>query len=224
MWTRGWPSTKNAQMPDDIGAVVFDLADVLLDFSGADSLAQLSGGRIGLADFSSFWSSPLADALYRGVCTPDDFAIGVVEQLGLSVSPDTFLRVFATWFRGPFPGALELVEQVRTSAIVACLSNTNPLDVARFRAELDIERRFDRCFFSNEIGLRKPDPACFRYVLEQLGFSQDPHHVILLDDSPTNVDGARAVGLRAYEVRGPAAVRSCLSALNLVALPRATDA
>ena len=203
-------------MPDDIRAVVFDLADVLLDFAGLESLARLSGGRIGPAEFSRLWSSPLADALYRGACTPDDFAIGVVAQLGLPVSPDMFLRAFAAWYRGPFPGALELVEHVRTSAIVACLSNTNALDVARFRTELDIDRRFDRCFFSNEIGLRKPDRASYRYVLEHLGFSQQPHHVILLDDNPTNVEAACAAGLRAYEVRGTAAVQSCLSSLGLL--------
>jgi HAD superfamily hydrolase (TIGR01509 family) len=205
-----------SHIPDDIRAVVFDLADVLFDFAGRESLAQLSGGRIGPAEFSRLWSSPLADALYRGDCTPDDFAIGAVAQLGLPVSPDMFLRAFAAWFRGPFPGAFELVEQVRARAIVACLSNTNPIDVARFRAELDIDRRFDRCFFSNEIGLRKPDRKCFRYVLERLGFSQEPRHVILFDDNATNVEAACAVGLRAYEVRGPAEVQSCLSSLGLL--------
>jgi len=211
-------------MPDNIRAVVFDLADVLLEFSGPESLAQLSGGRIGPDDFTRFWSSPLADALYRGACTPTDFAIGAVAQLALPVSPGTFLGAFAAWFRGPFPGALELVEQVRTRAIVACLSNTNPLDVARFRAELDIEQRFDRCFFSNEIGLRKPDRACYRYVLEHLGFSPQPHHVILLDDDPTSVEAACAVGLRAYEVRGPRGVHSCLSSLGLFSALRAPGA
>jgi putative hydrolase of the HAD superfamily len=200
----------------DIRAVVFDLADVVLDFAGAKSLAHLSGGRIGPAEFSSLWSSPVADALYRGVSTPEEFASGAVAQLGLPVSPDTFLRAFAEWFVGPFPGALELVAEVRATTVVACLSNTNSLDVARFRAELDIEQRFDRCFFSNEIGLRKPDRACYEHVLEQLGCSTNPRTVVLLDDSPMNVEGARALGLRAYEVRGIAGARSCLRALHLI--------
>jgi hypothetical protein len=88
-------------MPDDIRAVVFDLADVLFDFAGPESLARVSSGRIGPAEFSRLWSSPLADALYRGACTPDGFAIGAVAQLGLPMSPDTFLCAFAAWFRGP---------------------------------------------------------------------------------------------------------------------------
>jgi putative hydrolase of the HAD superfamily len=209
--------------PGDTRAVVFDLADVLLDFAGAESLAHLSGGRFGPAEFSSLWSSPLADALYRGVSTPSEFASGVIAQFGLPVSADDFLRAFGEWFIGPFPGALELVAQVRTAAVVACLSNTNSLDVDRFRAELDIDQRFDYCFFSNEIGLRKPDRACYEYVLEHLGCSQNPSCVILLDDSTTNVEGARAAGLRAYEVRGPAGVRSCLSALDLFPAPKAAE-
>lgn len=211
-------------MPDDIRAVVFDLADVLFEFAGPESLAALSDGRVGPAEFSGLWSSPLADALYRGMCRPHDFAIGAVAHLGLSISPDAFLETFAAWYRGPFAGALEFVEQVRTRAVVACLSNTNPLDVARFRAELDIDGRFDRCFFSNEIGLRKPDRACYMYVLKELGFSEHPDRVLLLDDSRTNVEGARAAGLRAYEVRGLAGVRRCLHALSLVPDSDAPDA
>lgn len=203
-------------MPNDIRTVVFDLADVLLDFAGPESLSRLSNGRVGPNEFHRLWLSPLADQLYRGHCSAQEFATGVVEKLGLAVSPQEFIDDFAGWFRGPFPGALDLVAEVRHRAVVACLSNTNALDVGRFRAELDIDRRFDRCFFSNEIGLRKPDKECYQYVLEQLGASQHPHHVLFLDDSPTNVDVARQVGLQAYEVRGVIAVRSCLSDLGVL--------
>jgi len=204
-------------MSDDVHVVVFDLADVLLDFGGPASLARLSGGRAGPVEFSSLWSSPLADALYRGRCTPRDFAADVVFRLSLPVSADQFLRAFASWFHGPFPGAVELVHEVRAKVPVACLSNTNPLDVARFRTELGMDELFDYCFFSNEIGLRKPDRECYEYVLQQLGFAEHPYRVTFLDDSPMNVDAARAAGMRAYEVRGTLQARSCLSALGLVA-------
>jgi len=49
-------------MADNIRAVDFDLADVLLDFAGPESLARTSSGRIGPVEFSRLWSSPLANA------------------------------------------------------------------------------------------------------------------------------------------------------------------
>lgn len=46
-----------------IRALVFDLAGVLLDVGGIESLRNLSGGRVGEEEFGRFWScSPWADS------------------------------------------------------------------------------------------------------------------------------------------------------------------
>jgi putative hydrolase of the HAD superfamily len=199
-----------------IDAVVFDLAGVLLEFAGVESVARLSGGRIGPAEFARFWGSPWADALYKGECSPEEFAAGAVAAFGLSVSPGALLREFRTWLRGPYPGALELVAEVRDRLPVACLSNTNCLDVARFRAELQFDRRFDYCFFSNEIGLRKPDPACYAHVLERLGLSAEPSRVVFFDDSAACVEGARDAGMLACQATSIASLRGHLEPLGVL--------
>ncbi len=82
-----------------------------MDFGGVESVVRLSKGRVGLATFDRFWSeSPWADALYTGTCTPETFAAGAIEELQLPVSPLEFLHEFERWLRGPYPGALELVD------------------------------------------------------------------------------------------------------------------
>jgi phosphoglycolate phosphatase len=45
---------------------------------------------------------------------------------------------------------------VRVKVPIACLSNTNVLDVERFRRDFRLSEPFDHCFFSNEIGHREP--------------------------------------------------------------------
>ncbi len=199
-----------------IGAVVFDLAGVLLDFQGAESIARLSNGRVSATDFNRFWTTPLSTALYTGACSPDAFAEGAVEALGLPIDPSAFLREFRTWLRGPYEGAFELVAAVRNRAMVACLSNTNSLDVARFRSELALHHRFDHCFFSNEIGLRKPDPACYSHVLDALGFPTAPERVVFFDDSADCVEGARAAGMRAYQAASVPALVNHLTTLGIL--------
>lgn len=197
-----------------IQALVFDLAGVLLDFGGLDSIAELSGGRTGAEAFSLFWSrSRWADDLYRGACSPEEFAEGAVTELSLTASPAKFLAAFRTWLRGPYPGAFDLLRDLRPHYRLACLSNTNPLDVARFRGELQLHERFDRCFFSNEIGLRKPDPDCYRHVVEDLGVR--PGEIAFFDDSLECVSGARDVGMRAYQCDGIEAVRNTLRQLDI---------
>ena len=196
-----------------IRALVFDLAGVLLDFGGVESLRDLSGGRIGELEFSRFWSySPWADRLYRGECDPEAFAAGATEAFALNVTPSEFLTAFRRWLRGPYPGALDLVQRVRLSHRAACLSNTNALDVERFRRELRLDETFDRCFFSNEIGLRKPDPACYLHVVHKLGFA--PDEIAFFDDSEECVAGARAVGLQAHRCVGIESLRDTLRGLG----------
>lgn len=199
-----------------ITAVVFDLADVLLEFGGVASVSRLSHGRIGAAEFGRLWQSHAADRLYRGLCTPDEFAAAAVAELSLPAAPGAFLEEFRTWLRGPYPGAFELLAEVRTRVVVACLSNTNALDVARFRDEFALGRRFDHCFFSNEIGLRKPERECYDHVLARLGLSADPERAVFFDDSLSCVEGARAVGMRAYQASSVAGIRGHLVALGVL--------
>ena len=195
--------------------LLFDLAGVLLDFGGVASLHALSKGRVDAGAFARFWSrSPWADALYCGRCSPEAFAAGAVDEFSLAVSPVEFLLAFRAWLRGPYPGALALLSGLRPHYRLACLSNTNALDVQRFRDELRLQDAFDRCFFSNEIGLRKPDAGCYRHVVDALNVRAN--EIAFFDDSRECVDGARAAGLHAHQVVGLDELRAALRHLNIV--------
>ena len=83
-----------------------------------------------------------------------------------------------------------------------------------------IHERCDACFFSNEIGLRKPDSECYRHVVEQLGVP--PEEIVFFDDSQECVIGARASGLPAYQCAGIDALRVVLRDLGI--LPNSAQA
>ncbi len=53
----------------------------------------------------------------------------------------------------------------------------------------------DVIVYSHEEGYLKPDPRIYRIVCDRLGVA--PEAAVLLDDVQANVDGARAVGMRA---------------------------
>lgn len=198
-----------------IRALVFDLAGVLLDFGGIESLSKLSDGRVGEEEFGRFWSRSLwADRLYRGHCSPEAFAAGAVQEFSLAVTPAEFLAAFQTWLRGPYPGAFELLRTLRPHYQVACLSNTNALDVRRFRHELRLHEEFDHCFFSNEFGLRKPDLDCYSHVVRHLKCV--PEEVAFFDDSSECVAGARELGLQAHHCVGIESLRATLRRLQIV--------
>lgn len=165
---------------------MFDLAGVLLDFGGVESVARLSAGRASVAAFDRFWSdSPWAEALYTGTCTPEALAAGAVEELRLDTTPGAFLREFQTWLRGPYPGAFELVGRLRPHAKV------------------------------NEIGYRKPNADSYLHVLGAFGLTSSPGRALFLDDSTACVEGARQVGMQSYRVCGIREISSRLAALGI---------
>jgi HAD superfamily hydrolase (TIGR01509 family) len=213
---RGFSSGRLRSTPGRILDVIllFDLAGVLLEFRGIESSWEISRGTVDENRFARFWSeSPVADRLYRGLCTPMEFAAGTVAEWQLPVAAADFLAEFRRWLVGPYPGAFELLARLQGHHHLACLSNTNELDCRRFREELRLHERFERCFFSNEIGLRKPEVECYRFVLKAL--NAQGSDVIFFDDSHECVEGARAAGLQAYRCVGVDSLVEQLRALNL---------
>ena len=79
--------------------------------------------------------------------------------------------------------------------IRALTTNQNEPRAAWMRENLPYDELFDAQFYSCEIGLAKPDPAYFTYVLDALGVR--PEDALFMDDTPANVEAAARLGLRA---------------------------
>lgn len=62
--------------------------------------------------------------------------------------------------------------------------------------EMGFGSRVERLFASGQIGVRKPDPACFEHVTDALGVA--PERMLLIDDCPRNVPAAIRCGWRAF--------------------------
>jgi epoxide hydrolase-like predicted phosphatase len=70
---------------------------------------------------------------------------------------------------------------------------------------------FDVSIFSAEVGMAKPDPRIYRIVLGKLGVRAE--EAVFVDDFIENVEGARAVGMRAIHFKDPLQVHETLKAL-----------
>jgi HAD superfamily hydrolase (TIGR01509 family) len=97
------------------------------------------------------------------------------------------------------------LEQLRAHGILLVLvSNTMRTPGRTLRLLLDnagLLACFARTVFSDEIGVRKPDPAIFQLALADLSVAPaDAVHVG--DDSVLDVEGARGAGMRVVQVVG----------------------
>lgn len=100
-------------------------------------------------------------------------------------------------------GARPALERLRASGVMlALVSNTMRTPGATLRTMLD---RFGllACFahttFSDEVGIRKPDPEIFALTLRAIGV-EPAAAVHVGDDAVLDVHGARAAGLRTIQV------------------------
>ena len=60
---------------------------------------------------------------------------------------------------------------------------------------------FDVIVESSRVALRKPDPAIYRLVCDELGI--EPHEAVFLDDLGINLKPARAMGMTTIKVTDP---------------------
>jgi HAD superfamily hydrolase (TIGR01509 family) len=191
-----------------IELVLFDLGGVLIEPGGVAPMRGLSGVDSDEALWSRWLSCRWVRRFEAGGCTPEEFAVGVVDDWGLDLEPATFLSEFGSWPEPPYGGALELVTEVRAAMAAGFLSNMNSFQWAANYEGIPLTEAFDFRFLSFELGLVKPDPAIFDVVGARLPVSRD--RVLFLDDNAVNVEGAKGAGFAARHVRGVAGARDAL--------------
>jgi putative hydrolase of the HAD superfamily len=162
----------------------------------AELIPALETGRMELDEFDR----RLAQVLSEGLPAP-------LDPAGLSYR----------FFEGvqPEPRMIEAVRRARACGLKTGLISNTWGEVA---TDHDLSGLFDAEVRSGEEGLRKPEPEIYRLAARRLGVS--PEECVFVDDIPSNVEGARAVGMWAILHRDPAITVPKLEALLGVSLSR----
>jgi len=119
-------------------------------------------------------------------------------------------------------GRARVQESVPVKGMVGVQAQVRLLALSNWSAETfhHAQRRYDfLCWFEDIVvsgreGLAKPDPSIFDLTVQRTGL--DPAATLFTDDSPRNVEAARACGLQAELFTEPARLRSTLQAFKLL--------
>lgn len=99
---------------------------------------------------------------------------------------------------------LSLLERLRSEGYrLFLLSNINSIHLrdvqailrAQYGSSFDLDRYFDKAFYSHLIQRRKPQPSTYAWVLEQM--QAQAGQTAFFDDLHENILGAQEIGLRA---------------------------
>jgi HAD superfamily hydrolase (TIGR01509 family) len=155
------------------------------------------------------WESGLEDACERGELTAQEATARVSRALEQPLALDALAAAWALAFE-PDPAVLEIADAIRVRVAAGLLTNNGPLLFhALPKALPEVAQRFDPLLFSCRLRAVKPTAALFAAVLREVGHPAG--EVLLIDDSPANIDGARAAGLAGILYREPEALRRDLS-------------
>jgi glucose-1-phosphatase len=211
-----WKNEKGTDMvTENITTILFDLGGVIFELGGIQTVCDWSRERLLPEQLLQRWlESPAVRRFESGRIAYPQFRKQLKAELGLAVNDDEYDRTFTGWIRGIYPGAEDLLDQLRKKYTVACFSNTNAVHWEILMTDYNLPACFEKRFASFEMGLVKPDKAAFLHVLEALG--QPPETVVFLDDSPANVSAASGCAMPAVCVKGIEEARQALSQMGLI--------
>jgi putative hydrolase of the HAD superfamily len=205
-----------ALSPGAADALLFDLGRVVLDIDFGKAIAcwaahagceapEIAGRFAPDNALKQYESGKIGDAAY--------FA-GLRAQLGIGISDVQLLEGWNAIFVGEIPGIAPLLAQASKRLPLYALSNTNPPHIAHFSKTYgDVLRHFRELYLSSTIGLLKPDAAAYDHVVEAIGVPAS--RILFFDDLAENVEGARARGLHAVQVKSSDDVANALAALGI---------
>ena len=135
---------------------------------------------------------------------------GVAQRLRRPVSEASVLR--EEFFAGDIidVGLVHLIRSLRPQYKTGVISNAWP-DAREYLSRQKIADAFDVLVISAEVGVMKPDAKIYEIALQATGVQAA--EAVFIDDTPPNVEAARALGMRGILFRDPARALSDLKEL-----------
>ena len=184
-----------------INAIIFDFGDIFINL---DKPATISGlQKLGMKEWNNEFDQ-LNLSFEVGAISPEDFVGGFQKQLP-NASKEDILRAWnAVLADFPFY-RLEFLQELSKKYRLFLLSNTDSIHINTFEEKSgisfykDFYACFEKVYFSFDIGMRKPDPKIYQFVLEQNNLIAE--NTLFVDDKTENTDSAATLGIKVWNLQ-----------------------
>jgi putative hydrolase of the HAD superfamily len=204
--------------------VVFDLGAVVFRWRPAVLLSQVLPHRapdaaraeaLVRAFFQDFDGGDWG-AFDRGTISVPELVLRMAERLGLpALDIQRVVDAVPTELQ-LLPDTFALMRRLRAAGhVLHYLSNMPAPYAEHLERSFPFEQWFDGGVFSSRVQLIKPEPAI--YALAQRQFGAAPQELLFIDDSPRNVEAARAAGWQALHFTDGPRLQAELATAGLLA-------
>ena len=180
--------------------LLFDLGGVLyrLNFDrmfGLFDQMRLPGSPQVL--FTKEKQHPIFLQMDVGAVDAQAFANGLKEEYNLQGEAEDVLTAWNSLLDGEVPGVTDTLKGLKEQYNLALLSNTNQFHHGYFtKASPALFAQFAHCFYSFEMGVRKPGAEIYQQVLTTMDWKAE--ETLFIDDTRSNVDAAAQLGIQIF--------------------------
>ena len=194
-----------------VKSLIFDLGGVILDLSVPHTLTSFAN----LSKMSEerveelYVKSPGFLEYEKGLIDDRAFRDFVRQTFSISADDAAIDDCWNAMLRGIPAVKLDLLLRLQSEFQVFLLSNTNAIHLHHIdevilpqgQQKKPLDSYFHKAYYSHRMGKRKPDAEIFEQVLEENNLV--PEQTLFLDDYVVNIEGARALGIKAIHVTSP---------------------
>lgn len=199
-------------------AIIFDLGGVVLpiDYNKtADAFKAL-----GLTNFDEIYSQANQTGLFNrfevGEISAQHFVNHLLDYLPKNTSPNKVVEAWNAMLLD-FPlENLNFLSELKKQKRIFLFSNTNEIHIQAFNRKLkqltgepNLNSYFEKCYYSNEIGKRKPHPESFEYLCKENKLN--PEKTLFVDDSIQHIEGAKKVHLYTHHFQAGESIQTLLN-------------
>lgn len=192
--------------------VVFDLGQVLINWYPERAFAGYFDSDSALRDWMARVDFDGWNRAQDGGRSLADSLVAIREAHGDAAGPlTTYAERFALTISDPVPGGWEIAEALKSAghrlfAITNWAAHNWPAALETYPR---LTTLFEDIVVSGIESQLKPEPEIYLTLTSRNAIA--PEDCIFIDDSPRNVEGARAVGMDAIHFTGAPALREALA-------------
>jgi len=188
--------------------LIFDLGNVLYDIDFKKMNAAFEA--MGVEEFEHFFtlnkSHPLFLDLEMGFVNEQEFYDGLRTLTNLPLSNEQIKLGWNALLVGFRKNSIQWLKENNTKYATYLYSNTNQIHQDHFIAEFEntiadypFSSIFKTPYYSHKMGMRKPDPASFTFILEKERLVAA--ETLFIDDNEPNIIAAASVGLQVLHLK-----------------------
>lgn len=192
---------------NSIKNIIFDLGGVLLNIDYNKTTTAFK--NLGYTDFEKMYSMIKAnnvfDNLETGHISESAFYDYMLESANESVSKDEVTNAWNAMLLDFRLESLRFLDHLSAKHQLFLLSNTNQIHKKAFESNLKkqtghptLDVFFTKAYYSNLVGMRKPNEDIFKFVLEDSGIIAS--ETLFIDDLDNNVATAANLGFKIHQL------------------------